>query len=86
MEKGVREEVLKERNRCASMGNMEEYLRKRGSEEERERAEKEEEEIFSRSKKTQRSPDGKSQRKAGRERWMKRRVSGEGQEGKERRG
>jgi len=65
VEKSTRAEVLKERARCASVGSMEEFLRKRRREEEREGAEGEEGEAVNKSKKEQRSSNRKRQCEAG---------------------
>jgi len=59
MEKGRREGLRNEEGRRASVGNVEDFLRKRRREE-KEGVEREEDRIFSRSKKTQRSPKGRS--------------------------
>jgi len=55
---------VRERNRCASTGNMKEYLKKEGGRK-KGAAEKENEWVFSRDKKTQRLSDNKSQKETG---------------------
>ncbi|XP_020295965.1 golgin subfamily A member 6-like protein 22 [Pseudomyrmex gracilis] len=58
MEKRVKEGEVRERNRSASEGNIEEFLKKRKREMRGEEKDNKEEGAFSKSRKTQRSPTG----------------------------
>jgi len=62
MQRGLREGRTRDRSRCTSTGNLEDFWGKRRREEEMEGVVGDEEGAFSKSRKTQRSPESNSQK------------------------